>query len=153
MIEPYKTVIDQLTPKLSARGLQIVEDRDDSVVFSDGRRAIDISTDLRNPAEMSVTHVHGTNRAIWLLENLLEWDATQQKVQRARTMSNENGLTRRAVAETMRDGSLPEFVRYSLYWTVDFIAKHFDEIFDPSDDLKHKYHEADKSALERLGIR
>ena len=109
MIEPYKTVIDQLTPKLSARGLQIVEDRDDSVVFSDGRRAIDISTDLRNPAEMTigVTDVHGTNRAIWLLENLLSWDATQQKVQRARTMSNENGLTRRAVPKRCATVAFP----------------------------------------------
>ncbi len=155
MTEPYGKIIEELKPEFSELGFTKLSDSADSAAFGNGKRFLQISTNPHDPLEMTVSIVDdlGTRRALWVIQNILDWEGTQKNVQQARRFILEHDLNNKTIAQMRVDDSVREYVHHGISSILDFLAKYFEQVFNPSEDVRQKYPQVARSSLEKLGIK
>ena len=154
MIEPYDSVVKKLAPEFAEFGFKLVQNSDYSSVFSDGSRAIEVSTEpYYHPSiSTSLKDSQGVERSFRLVREILAPEEAKQDIQYLRELSLKYDFEHRPFNEIKSDGSLSAYIYASIRQVLKFISKHKQDAFN-SQLLTAQYDKKEKMSLARFGIR
>jgi len=135
--------------------MSLLENTDDSMVFSDARHKVEIAVERYYPLNLTigVTDYDGQKRALAILEEAFDPEMTHAIRARMNALTLERSLNEKSFAQMLQDGSLEEYVSTAVELALGFLLAHRSQVFDMSDDARNQYAAQRKDTLTRLGLK
>lgn len=152
MIEPYAAIVNSFLNGFSKIGFSKLQESGYSMVFSDGKNFVEISTEKYYHPSLTARLVdeNGTKFSVRIMREILAPDQLCKDSSELDAIKIQYHLADVGIDKSTREQGIAAYVQLAIAHLLDFLSSYEKELFSGS--YKSEYATREKAALKNVGL-